>query len=201
MILHNFTPKELFTKLTDMYGKDWYAWEPETIWKEIELAKFYDLDTECVRSKIQAIQTIVSNDSFWKEWHVFEKICLAFNNITPKFDIIEDVSPAQMAYGMRMANEIRGSAYLPGKAPSYSVEVKIYIATRCYLDGLVYIPKPLDIAQKHLNEITQMPELAAHIEAYAMQIDAKIEENAVSIGAIKAKIISSYAYSDKRKEP
>ena len=191
----NCTPLELFSAATEEFGKDWFTWEPETLWSELE----EDL-VEQSKNKLQAIQVVLSNNLFWKDWTTFEKICLAFNNGTPRFDAIEDVSPAQMAYAIRIAYELRRHAQLPGKMPVFSEEVLDYIAIRSYLDGIVYLPKPLDVAQARLNDITGLKLLAEAIEKTSKDPNAELLEDPVSIGAVKSKIITAYAYSDRRKE-
>lgn len=189
------TPKELFEYMTDKYGFEWTKWEPETIWQTTGAEDSY------VKNKLQAIQVIVNNQMFWTEWEVFEKVTLAFNNIPPNFQVIEEVSPAQMAFAIRSAYKIRRDARckVSGKEPVFNQEVKIYIATRAYLDGTVYLPGPLDIAQSELDRLTGQQKLAKEIEDAHRNPSLEVKEDAVSIGAIKALIVKTYAFSDERK--
>jgi hypothetical protein len=132
---------------------------------------------------------------------VFEKVTLAFNNIPPRFTSMEDVSPAQMAYAVRVAYKIRRdpNIKLPGKDPSFSSEVKLYIAARAYMDGTVYLAEPLHVMQSELNKMTGMSKLAKEISDASNNPSLTIEETSVSIGAVKALIVKAYAFSDARK--
>jgi hypothetical protein len=181
------------------HGKEWCSWEPETLWQVTEIEKHKQPIFN--KNKLQAIQVVMCNDLFWKEWDVFENITLAFNNIPPRFDIIEEVSPAQMAYAVRLAGNIRRypGANTPGKDPIFSNEVKTYIATRAYLDGTVYLAEPLDFAQTTLNDLTGMSRLAKAVQEKSNDPDFEISEDPVSVGAAKVLIVKAYAFSNNRK--
>lgn len=194
------TPKELLEYMVARLGKDWIYWEPET------LSSYIDWDSidqsEYNKNKINAIKVVLNNDIFWKDWTVFEKVTLALNNVPPNFTVVEEVSPAQMAYAIRIAYSLRRFPGMntPGKDPSFNSEVAYYVATRCYLDGLLYLPDPLSFAQSKLNEMTGNNLLAKKIEEASMDPNFNVDsEDPVSVGAIKAKIIKYYAYSNNRK--
>jgi hypothetical protein len=195
------TPVELMGYMMDNYGKEWIGWEPETLWQELEITTA-SISTEIVRNKLQAIQVVMSGRMFWKDWITFEKICLALNSVPPRFDYIESVSPAQMAYAIVMAMKMRRhpGAGIPGKDPKFSDEVLSYIVSRSYLEGIVYLPKPLDVAQAKLNELTKLKPLAEEIENKMHDPNFEVGEDQVSIGAVRASIIMSYAFDSGRKE-
>lgn len=193
------TPLELLDYLMAVFGKDWIYWEPETLWKHIDLSKVEQPAYN--KNKIHAMRVILNNDTFWKDWVVFEKVTLALNGLPPDFNIVEEVSPAHMAFAIRIAYQLRRYPGLntPGKDPIFSSEVKKYIAARCFLDGTVYLPEPLSFAQAALNDMTGMNKLALEIESASNNPDYEIEEDPISVGAVKTKLIRHYAYSDRRK--
>jgi hypothetical protein len=194
------SPQELLDHMMKTYGRDWVEWEPETIWRETRLEKAEDI---CIynKNKIQAVQLILSNDRFWKEFPVFENVCLAFNNVPPRFDLMEEITPGQMAFGVRAAYDIRRypGANTPGKDPVFSLEVKQYVATKLFLEGLVYAPPPLDFSQKRLDSITGMGQLAKKISSMMHNPDSPADETPEGIGAARAAAIYLYAHSGDRK--
>lgn len=193
------TPLELVDYMVMHHGKDWVNWEPETIWQILDVDRYEQ--SVYNKNKLQALQMVLSNSLFWKDWLAFEKCVLAFNNVPPRFDVIESVSPAQMAYAIRIARQVRKieTTKQSGRLPAFDVEVKKYIAIRSYLDGLIYLPEPLDFAQNELDKLTGLGRHADTVKAATNNPKFEIEEDPISIGAAKAMIVRSYAYSDSRK--
>ncbi len=126
--------------------KDWVLWEPETLWAEVRRATGA-APSEILKGKIQGIKTLLTTDAFWRDHLAFEKVVVALNNRVPTFDQYQHPSPAMIALAIAEAATIR-----EGK---YSDEVLRYIATVCFNDGFVVLPKPLDIAQESLDELTR----------------------------------------------
>ena len=194
------TPLELLEYMNLQFDKDWIYWEPETIFQQMDWSSVDQSSYN--KNKINAIKVVLNNDTFWKDWVVFEKTTLAFNNVPPNFTVIEEVSPAQMAYAIRVAYQMRRVPKMntPGKDPAFSKEVSYYVATRCYMDGVVYLPEPLSFAQSSLNELTKMAPLAKEIQIASNNPEFELsEESPASVGAMKTRLIKHYAYSDKRK--
>ena len=138
------TPRRIDQALIDRYGSEWLKWTPETLFATIR----EDFGTQIARvnlDKIQATALLHLSDSFWQGWEVFEKVTVAFNNVIPLFDRVQDVTVAQMLHAVREAGEIRREPYGP--------EVISYIAVRAREDGLLYLPPPLDFAQERLDEM------------------------------------------------
>ena len=194
------TPFELLELLMTKFGREWIEWEPETLWT---ITRIDDTTDMCMynKNKIMAMKTILSNDLFWKQWHIFEKCVLALNNVPPRFDVMEEVTPAQMAYAVRVAYELRAypGANTPGKDPVFAPEVKAYVAARAHLEGLVYLPEPLDFAQAKLDEMSGEAKLVDRIKARLNDPDGAADETPEGIGAVRAAVIKAYAYSKKRK--
>jgi hypothetical protein len=194
------TPEELLDYMMKSYGKEWVGWEPETIWTVTRMDSTSDI---CLfnKNKLMAIKAILSNDMFWKDWITFEKCTLALNNVPPRFDILEEVSPGQMAYAVRVSYDLRRypGANTPGRDPVFSSEVKSYVAARSYMEGIAYLPEPLDFAQSKLDSFTGEARLAESIKARLNTPEAPADETPEGIGAVRAAVIRAYAFSKKRK--
>lgn len=144
------TPRRIDQTLIDRYGIEWLRWTPETLFETIRS----DFGTQIARvnlDKIMATALLHVSDSFWQHWEVFEKVAIAFSNVTPLFDRVQDLTVGQMLHAVREAGEIRREPYSP--------EVVSFIAAHAKEDGFLHLPPPLDFAQKRLNELNP-PEAA-----------------------------------------
>lgn len=138
------TPRRIDQAMIDCYGIEWLEWTPETLFTTVRL----DFGTQIARvnlDKLQAAALLHLSDSFWQHWEVFEKVTVAFNNVIPLFDRVQEPTVGQMIHAVREAGEIRREAYLP--------EVISYIAVRAREEGFLYLPPPLDFAQARLDEL------------------------------------------------
>jgi len=138
------TPYQLGQALIEKYGSEWLEWEPETLWQEIRS----DWSTSITRinmDKIGALKVLHVSDAFWRHWETFEKVVLAFNNLIPLFDRVQDVSMGQITHAMNQAGEIRKEEFHP--------EVRLYIAARAHEQGFIWLPSPLDVAQEELDGV------------------------------------------------
>ncbi len=138
------TAEELDRTLIDKYGIEWLEWVPETIWKMIR----EDWDTQISKinkDKVMAAQLLHVSDEFWRHWEVFHKVVLAFNNVTPLFDRVQDVSVAQIIHAIAQAHELRKE--------EFQDEILYYIANQAKQEGLIWLPPSLEFAQKALDEL------------------------------------------------
>jgi hypothetical protein len=126
------TPSAIAGILSDKFGIDWLKWEPETLYTEIK-HEFGSTPRQEVRDKIQAVKTCVLTNSPWIEWDIFENVCLALNNVQPNFKVVQDLSPAQIAFAVREMKRIRSEESLQGDALSYA-------AFRMHRGGLILAP-------------------------------------------------------------
>jgi hypothetical protein len=127
-------------------GREWVLWEPETIWSEAKRV-FSSPLSELSKSKIEAVKTLLVSNAFWADHLVFEKVCVALNDAQPVFDQYQHPSPAMLALAVAEAATIRKA--------SFSDEVLGYMAAVCFDAGLIVLPKPLDVAQEALDELTR----------------------------------------------
>lgn len=138
------TPAELDQTLIDKYGILWLEWTPETLWQTIRM----DFNTQISainQDKMNAVMLLHVSDSFWRHWETFEKVVLAFNNVTPHFDRRQDVTVGQMLHAALQAHHIRKEVFQP--------EVLSYVAVQAREEGFLWLPEPLDVAQPRLDSL------------------------------------------------
>lgn len=138
-------PVALTLFLADKYGKGWINWEPEALWTT--LAKDLVEPSRHTRAKLQAVRTLLSNDSFYDRWEVFAPCCQALNNNLPDFELCRPASVPQLFHVVWVAEQLRGKQ-------EYSDEVRSWVAACALTEGIVFLPPPLDFAQKE----AEMPE-------------------------------------------
>ena len=143
---HDTHPVVLDTALLKIFGVQWFEWEPETLW--MELARDYipsrTPPSELTRNKINAIKALHMNMLPWENWEVFIPVALALNNVIPIFEVLHELSIAQMMAGVNTINRIRREEFDP--------EVRAYMAA-CFLDqGVVYAPPPIDFIQPEISQ-------------------------------------------------
>jgi hypothetical protein len=141
---HDAHPVALTMALMEKFGVDWFDWEPETLKQEILTTFRATSVSEHNWQKIQAVRTLTQTVGFWNEWHIFEKIIQALNNNIPRFDITQICTMAQLMAGVDIAEQIRQE--------QYDEEIHRYIAACALDEGVVYLPPPLDFAQRILTQ-------------------------------------------------
>lgn len=165
------------------YDKDWFEWEPETLWQTIE-KDFKQTPSVLTKNKINAIKTILLTDAFWKEWNIFEKVVLAFNDHIPNFYSVEVPSPGEISWAVREANFVR-----PGVP--WSDEVVVYVQRVCKDAGLVYYPDNLQFSQP--KPVSQMAsDVKSAWEMIKDQKNIKITENRLGINLVRLQAIQIY---------
>lgn len=123
------------------FNTEWLEWEPETLRAVLQELNVHPYNLE----KLQALQVMHSNDSFWDDESAFEKVALALNNITPNFRLRQDLNVAQMAKAVAISRQL--------KKKDFSDEVTKHIAVRAHLEGLVVLPIILSFAQPVLDTL------------------------------------------------
>jgi hypothetical protein len=141
---HDAHPVALTLVLMEKFGPDWLEWEADTLKKEILVTFRATSVSEHNWQKIQAVRTLTATVGFWNEWPIFEKIIQALNNNIPRFDITQRCTLSQLMAGVDIANTIRREVY--GDEPTR------YVAACALDEGVVYLPAPLDFAQRVLSE-------------------------------------------------
>jgi hypothetical protein len=126
---------------------EFLAWEPESIWLELHRQ---DLNLpEENRAKIMAALTLRLIPSFYWDALVFEKTALAFDGVMPSPDILEEASPARLAWAVVEAamiiKEAREASW------EFQHEPRAYAAVVLNRAGFVLAPEQLAFAQMWLD--------------------------------------------------
>lgn len=138
----NISPKQIAEKLISSYGADWSKWLPETLRTQVE--GDYGEVPESVYNKIFAIKILLSDDSFWNNIFNFQNIVLSFNGIIPDFKNFQELSPAQIVYGILESRKIR-------EFPFDDI-VKDYIKEVFFDHGLFIAPKKLNFMELNMSD-------------------------------------------------
>ena len=144
--IERLTPSKLVKLLDAQTNKDWRNWiEPDTTKSEVETFLGFPL-SDSLDNKIHAIKVVMINDFFFEHWHVFEKVCVAFNDRIPNFKYFDDLEVCEIGFAVKEAMLVRESH------PDFSNEVKNYIGAKAFDEGLILLPKPLSHYQENLDK-------------------------------------------------
>jgi len=143
---HDTSPIVLSIKLMDQYGTDWFAWEPETLWKEIMDDFRAPSISDHVKSKIQAVKTIHISDWCFTKWEVFCPIIQALNNNIPDFEILRRPTVSQLFAGVDMMTFVRNDV-------PFSQEVQQFCAASLLDAGVTCAPQPVAFCQDEIVDI------------------------------------------------
>lgn len=125
----------IYKLLNSHYNRDWWDWEPETIWQTLDRDHAIE-PSEAVKNIVQALQMVVSTDQAFEHWHVFEKVCHAFNENQVHFGAMQPVEMDEAARAVKILQTIRPKA-------EFDSEVCTYIAACAKNSGIVYLPQDL----------------------------------------------------------
>lgn len=130
----------LHTIVRRRYGEDWYAWEPITL--AMELTDDYKVELPAdTLDKLSAIQVLITTGAFFQEIEAFLAVCGTFASGDPLFDVFDDASVEELAWGVTEAAINR--EMLP-----FSDTIKDYVQKLLDKDG--YAPADYPIAIKEL---------------------------------------------------
>ncbi|MFW9801044.1 MAG: hypothetical protein ACFFFC_00205 [Candidatus Thorarchaeota archaeon] len=143
---HDTHPIVLDIKLIDKYKDAWFAWEPETLWREI-MADFRTPSiSDHVKSKIQAVRTIHISDWVFKKWEVFCPVIQAINNNIPDFEIMRRPTVSQLFAGIDIITIIRNDEI-------FSQEIQQFCGAALLDEGIIAAPQPIAFCQDEILEI------------------------------------------------
>jgi len=146
----NCSATDVLLSSFSLIGNQFLSWEPESIWKELE-DKGVELPLEN-RDKLQACLTCIKGDSFFWDALGFEKIISAFNSIPISSDTIQEMTPAQIAWGVLEATVISNFA---GNDHDFDYEPAKYTAVSLHRAGFVLAPSLLVFAQYDLDGLNR----------------------------------------------
>jgi hypothetical protein len=137
-------PVVLGLVLLKVFGAEYLGWEPDTLWREIELT-WRTAVAEANKTKIHAVRTCHVTDAPYEHWEIFEKVCAGLHGFAPRFDLMQKPTPHAAAVSLVMMDHIRDYPV--------SDEVYKYIAASAADYGMVYCPDRLTPCNKFLARI------------------------------------------------
>tara|TARA_B100001250_G_scaffold414436_1_gene452819 strand:- start:1661 stop:2302 length:642 start_codon:yes stop_codon:yes gene_type:complete len=126
------------------FGPEYLSWEPETCWAEIKLT-WNTTISENSRNKLQAVRTCHVSDQPYESWNVFEKVCMALAGVSPRFDLVQRVSPHVMALALDIMGQVKDKK-------AVSKEVYRYVGAALLDDGMAFGPGPLEPCNKYIAD-------------------------------------------------
>lgn len=126
---------------------DFLAWEPESVWMEMQ-HQGIDIPVEN-RAKLMAAIALRLVPSFYWDAVVFEKTALAFDDAPPNPDILEEASPARLAWAVEEAAWIIRVA--KDASWEFGHEPRAYAGVVLARAGFVLAPAQLAFAQSALD--------------------------------------------------
>lgn len=136
-------PVVLDFALLKAFGLDWYTWEVETIWAEIQRI-FKMRVSEINRAKVQTLKTLHVSNAPWDHWQVFEKIVQGLNSTVPHWAFMQIPTLEQLYAALDMLEHIR--------VVEFGNEVKLYIATAILHEDVTFVPPPLSFVQLEVSQ-------------------------------------------------
>lgn len=105
-------PMALHLYCAKLFGPQYLAWEPETIWSELQTITGV-APSHLNRTKINACRTIHIADTVFTDWLTFEKVINALNSIPIMFDTMQKPSPSALAHGVWIILKLRTQPFSP----------------------------------------------------------------------------------------
>lgn len=173
---------KIYSILNDAYDKEWWHWEPETLWQTLTMEHSITSDDD-LKNLVMALQLCVTTNQPFESWHVFEKVGHAFNFNTVDFQTVQPLEPQEAALTIKLLRTIRPKEM-------FASEVSAYLAATAKNAGLVYLsPEQFtEEAQAFLDGMGNAMDLKAAVvkkesdgsAAYTIQI-ARIQEIAAYV--------------------
>jgi hypothetical protein len=139
----NAHPGPMMLLLIDHYGEELFEWSVDTL---LTSMKRDGLETSNAnRTKILAARVAINSPSPWRQWTTWHWVCLGLAGVQPNMTYLEEPELGYMVAGwdfMRAVDPPRDT----------SLEVDKYVAASFRNEGIVYIPEPLDFAQREAED-------------------------------------------------
>lgn len=119
-------------------GPSFVEYDPET---------FLDMGfTHHEAAKLLAAKLVLYDARPFEEWHVFEKVAIAFNDREIQFDLTQDLAVHELAWA------VDAMRFIDPQTP-FSEEVAAYVAANAREEGFVVLPTALAFAQGCLDRV------------------------------------------------
>ena len=139
----------LLVVLKNILGPAVMIWEPESIWMELEDREHLNIPA-INRDKLLAAMTLLEVPAFYWEVNTFQNTVMAFNNTAPNIDIIQEATPAYIAWAVYEADLVLQENQ--DWEPEFDYEPVLYTAESLHRAGFVLAPKILEFAQEALDK-------------------------------------------------
>ena len=136
-------PITLMLMLLDRYGQDYVTWDPEVL--KLTLERDGTKVSNDVWNKVLAGRVVLNSPSPWRQWEVFHWVSRALCGQTPNFVYLEEPEIGHMVVGYSIMKAV------DPKRPT-GIEVDKFVAAAFRHEGIVYAPKPLDFAQREIED-------------------------------------------------
>lgn len=164
-------------RATEMVLGDYVAWEPESIWEELG-RQGIDVPIEN-HAKVMAGVALLLVPSFYWDAIVYEKTAIAFSGHVPSPDILEEASPAQLAWAVVEAGMILKTAR--AATWEFGHEPRAYTGVVLARAGFALVPDALHFAQKALDRERPADDFRDVVAAKWRQVD-KTRLHTLSLG-------------------
>lgn len=142
-----------FNAAEKLYGSQFRAWEPETLWHTLDRQ---GVDVPLInRDKLLAAVTLTIIPAFWWEMNAFENTTMAFNNVISDHRILQEATPAQLCWSVYEAQLLYGTTTDLDEQPEFDREPEGYTAIVLNRCGYVLAPDLLSFAQPELDKLNR----------------------------------------------
>jgi hypothetical protein len=134
-------------------GNGFRAWEPDSLWLTLDRR---GVDVPLLnRDKLLAAVTMSIVPAFWWEVNAFENTIMAFNNVVSNPEIMQEATPAQIAWAVYEAELLYGQIDDMEDTPYFDREPVLYTAVVLHRAGFLRPPDILGFAQTALQEMNK----------------------------------------------
>jgi hypothetical protein len=134
-------------------GDGFRAWEPDSLWLTFDRK---GIDVPLLnRDKLLAAVTMTIVPAFWWEMNAFENTIMAFNNVVSNPEIVQEATPAQIAWAVYEAELLYGQLEDMEDTPYFDREPVLYTAIVLHRAGFLRPPDLLSFAQTALQDLNK----------------------------------------------
>jgi hypothetical protein len=190
LLREDLHPLRLMEVLEKVAGDEWRDWEPETIVQTLtDVAG--TTPPETILNKVMAVKIALRRpDVFFEDWQAFEKIAVAFNDVSPTMGVVEDVPIEWLSNAVAVMRKIAGDG-------DFSEEVSGYTAARLYDSGYVIAPPLLRFSDPRLGDLVSDDGLRKKvILAYARHLGSAelVEDDSDPVSVQVARLMRNHVY-------
>ena len=122
------SPLAVARRLDDETGREWRAWDPDTLWDHCKL----DEGQVQQRDKIMATQVACTNQDAFEDPFLFSHVVVAMNGRRASFEYLDKPSPSEAAWACLCLRSLAPYSFGPG--------VLRFLVALCLDDGVAYFP-------------------------------------------------------------